>query len=47
MKAMLKGFELRMPDGRKAGGELCEGVGRVMELLYAVIGKGPFEVAAL
>ena len=41
LKIALKGYEgnvrieFRMPDGRRARGDLCEGVERVMELLYA------------
>ena len=43
LKIALKGYEgnvrieFRMPDGRRARGDLCEGVEIVMELLYAVI----------
>jgi hypothetical protein len=41
LKIALKGYkgtvriEFRMSDGRRARGALCEGVERVMELLYA------------
>ncbi len=41
LKIALKGYEgnvkieFRMPDGRRARGDLCEGVERVMGLLYA------------
>ncbi len=41
LKIALKGYEgnvrieFRMPNGRKARGDLCEGAERVMELLYA------------